>query len=81
MSALESYLNAVAKSKGMLYQERMRGLRWYIKASTDKELIPVIRGLTNLKHMRILQAAGLREPLATVMLRRYDDLVERRKRR
>uniref|UniRef100_A0A6H1ZMM4 Uncharacterized protein n=1 Tax=viral metagenome TaxID=1070528 RepID=A0A6H1ZMM4_9ZZZZ len=81
MSVLSTYIKEVADAKGMLHQERLRALRWYIKASTDKELIPAIRALTELEHMRILQEAGLREPLATVMLRRYDDLVERRKRR
>ena len=75
------YLTEIATSKGMLHQERLRQLRWYIKSHTDKELTPEIRALTNLEHFRILQEAGLREPLATVMLRRYDALVEKRKRR
>ena len=75
------YLTEIASAKGMLHQERLRALRWYIKQSTDDDLMRQIRGLTNLKHLRILQEAGLREPVATVMLRHYDALVERRKRR
>lgn len=81
MSALETYARAVRKAKGVEHKYKLDALRWYIKRSTDKELITAIRRITDTELMRTLIEAGLNAALMTVLLRRYDDLVTRKARR
>ena len=76
-----TYLKHAATTKGLEHLAAIRQLRWYIKITKDKEMLNIIRGITDMKLLRTLVEAGLREPLLTVTVRKADELIERRRRK
>lgn len=78
MSELETRLNNIAIAKGMIHLSRLAALRIYLKQVPDNDIILAINKITNLTLLRILWEAGLNATLQTAVLRRTDELIQRR---
>jgi hypothetical protein len=70
MSSLYDIANAVAKSRGLLHQRMLEGLRLHLKTMAEQDLIDEINRINNIDVLRALWEAGLNVRLQHAVLER-----------
>lgn len=80
MSMLEYFVRRVRESRGMEHQTTISALRRYINETPIAELLQAVNRMTEPEYFRTLWEAGLREPLRSEVLRRLEEITERRER-
>ena len=71
---LERMAKSVAESGGLVHQLKLRGLRSYIKTTSEEELARQIAGLKDIVLLRTLWEAGLSSRLQAAVLIKLSEL-------
>lgn len=79
MSMLVYYMRRVADTRGLEHQLNLATLRNYLKTTPIDQLIDHIRDIGDTRYLRTLWEAGLTSELQGAVLRRYEELTERRR--
>jgi len=78
MGRLGYYINRVDQTHGLIHIMAIRALRKYMNDTPQDEVIADIDMLTKPEHFKALWEAGLNGVLQTAVLRRAEEVMERR---
>ena len=78
MSMLRYYTTRAAETKGLQHQATIANLRNYIKTTPTDQLLDAIAHISRLEQLKALWEAGLTADLQKAVLRRYEELAQRR---
>ena len=78
MSMLRYYTTRAAETKGLQHQAVIANLRNYIKTTPIEQLLDAIAHINKLEQLKALWEAGLTADLQKTVLRRYEELTQRR---
>jgi len=75
---LRYYTTRAAETKGLQHQAVIANLRSYVKTTPMPELLDAIAHINKLEQLKALWEAGLTADLQKAVLRRYEELAQRR---
>jgi len=75
---LRYYTTRAAETKGLQHQAVIANLRNYIKTTPIEQLLDAIAHINKLEQLKALWEAGLTADLQKTVLRRYEELTQRR---
>ena len=78
MSLLIDLTLAVAESVGLEHKMHIQTLRNYLKTTPEREILGAIRNISRQDMLRALWEAGLNTTLQQAVMRRLDELRQRR---
>jgi hypothetical protein len=76
VSALETYLTAARDTRGIEHMNAIKTLRWYIRTSTEHDLIVAIRTMTDINLLKYIIEAGVNATLQHEVTKRYEKLTK-----
>jgi len=75
---LRYYTTRATETKGLQHQAVIANLRNYIKTTPTDQLLDAITHINKLEQLKALWEAGLTADLQKAVLRRYEELAQRR---
>jgi len=76
MAALETYLREAQEAKGMEHLRAIATLRWYIRNSTEHDIIVAIRKIEDATLLRYIIEAGVNATLQHEVTKRHEKLTK-----
>ena len=78
MASLERFARLTRDAKGLRHMQTLAALRWYIRNTPPDQFAEAVRRITDQSILKTLVEAGLKAEQMDAVVRRANELLERR---